>query len=53
MPTVNSHQANICPARPVEQAAKRLGFLSEPLSVPEDFDRMDRCKIERLFSGVP
>ena len=32
-------------------AARRLGFLSGRISVPEDFDRMGSAEIEALFEA--
>ena len=32
-------------------AARRLGFLSGQISVPEDFDRMGSAEIEALFEA--
>jgi prevent-host-death family protein len=31
--------------------AKRLGFMSGQIEVPEDFDRMGTREIEKLFGG--
>lgn len=31
---------------------KRLGFLAGQITVPEDFDRMCRAEIAKLFGGV-
>lgn len=31
--------------------AKRLGFMSGQIEVPEDFDRMGAREIEKLFGG--
>ena len=33
-------------------AARRLGFLSGQISVPEDFDRIGSAEIEALFEGL-
>jgi prevent-host-death family protein len=30
---------------------RRLGFLAGQISVPEDFDRMGKKEIERMFGG--
>ena len=30
---------------------RRLGFMAGQISVPDDFDRMDQEKIEKLFGG--
>ncbi len=32
-------------------APRRLGFMTEPATVPDDFDRMGSTEIERMFSG--
>jgi prevent-host-death family protein len=32
---------------------KRLGFLQGQLSVPDDFDRMGKARIEQLFGTDP
>ena len=36
---------------PSPGAARRVGFMSGKISVPEDFDRMGREEIEALFEG--
>lgn len=36
---------------PTGQQVRRLGFMAGQISVPNDFDRMGRKKIERLFTG--
>jgi prevent-host-death family protein len=36
---------------PTSGQTRRLGFLTGQIAVPEDFDRMDNARIERLFSG--
>ncbi|MCW2273985.1 type II toxin-antitoxin system prevent-host-death family antitoxin [Rhodoblastus acidophilus] len=36
---------------PEPAAMRRTGFLSGQISVPDDFDRMGRADIERLFDG--
>jgi prevent-host-death family protein len=36
---------------PSGRQIRRLGFLAEQISVPEDFDRMGSAEIERLFGG--
>jgi prevent-host-death family protein len=36
---------------PVGTEVKRLGFMAEQVSVPDDFDRMGEAEIERIFSG--
>lgn len=33
--------------------AKRLGFMTGQISVPDDFDRMGSSEIDRLFSDGP
>lgn len=38
---------------PSGKRVRRLGFLRGQISVPEDFDRMGRKEIERLFRGEP
>ena len=35
---------------PEEGHTRRLGFLAGEVQVPEDFDRMGRLEIERLFA---
>jgi prevent-host-death family protein len=36
---------------PTGKQVRRLGFMSGQIDVPDDFDRMGRKKIERLFTG--
>jgi len=36
---------------PVGAQVRRLGFMAGQISVPDDFDRMGRDEIERIFSG--
>jgi len=36
---------------PTGAQARRLGFMAGQIRVPDDFDRMHRREIERLFSG--
>jgi len=36
---------------PVGNEVKRVGFLAGQISVPDDFDRMGKDEIERIFSG--
>jgi len=36
---------------PVGTEAKRLGFLSGHISVPDDFDCMGAAEIDRMFTG--
>ena len=36
---------------PESAIAKRLGFMSGEIEVPDDFDTMGAGEIERLFSG--
>jgi prevent-host-death family protein len=31
---------------------RRLGFLAGQIAVPQDFDRMGRAEIEKLFGGA-
>lgn len=38
---------------PAPGHAKRLGFLSGQIEVPDDFDRMGATEIERLFGTDP
>ncbi len=33
--------------------AKRLGFMTGQIAVPDDFDRMGSAEIESLFGGAP
>jgi prevent-host-death family protein len=35
---------------PLAEGGQRLGFLAGQISVPDDFDTMNRTEIERLFS---
>jgi prevent-host-death family protein len=37
---------------PSSYQVRRLGFLAGQISVPDDFDRMHRREIERLFAGA-
>ena len=37
---------------PVGAELKRLGFMAGQISVPDDFDRMGREEIERIFTGA-
>jgi prevent-host-death family protein len=37
---------------PTGAQKRRLGFLAEQIAVPEDFDRMGRAEIEKLFGGA-
>lgn len=42
--------AKVVPLDAMDRAAgRRLGFLAGAIAVPEDFDRMGRGEIERLF----
>jgi prevent-host-death family protein len=36
---------------PVAGQVRRLGFMAGQIAVPDDFDRMESVKIERLFGG--
>ncbi|HTC94334.1 MAG TPA: type II toxin-antitoxin system prevent-host-death family antitoxin [Terriglobales bacterium] len=36
---------------PTGAQVRRLGFMAGQISVPEDFDRMGREEIERIFGG--
>jgi prevent-host-death family protein len=36
---------------PVGSEVRRLGFMKGQISVPDDFDRMGREEIERIFGG--
>jgi prevent-host-death family protein len=36
---------------PTGAQVRRLGFMAGQISVPEDFDRMGKEEIERLFGG--
>ncbi|MGA7218868.1 MAG: type II toxin-antitoxin system prevent-host-death family antitoxin [Candidatus Sulfotelmatobacter sp.] len=36
---------------PVGNEIKRLGFMAGQISVPDDFDRMGREEIERIFTS--
>lgn len=36
---------------PASQKAKRLGFMAGQMEVPDDFDRMGKREIEKLFGG--
>jgi antitoxin Phd len=35
----------------VKKQPTRLGFMTEQISVPDDFDHIGRAEIERLFTG--
>ena len=37
---------------PVAGQVRRLGFMEGRIVVPDDFDRMGKAEIERLFGGV-
>jgi prevent-host-death family protein len=37
---------------PTGAQKRRLGFLAGQIAVPEDFDRMGRAEIEKLFGGA-
>jgi prevent-host-death family protein len=36
---------------PLGAQVRRVGFMSGQISVPDDFDRMGRQEIERIFNG--
>jgi len=36
---------------PTGKQVRRLGFMAGQIAVPNDFDRMGRKEIERLFTG--
>ena len=36
---------------PTGAQVRRLGFMAGQISVPEDFDRMGKKEIERMFGG--
>ena len=36
---------------PTGAQVRRLGFMAGQISVPDDFDRMGKEKIERIFGG--
>lgn len=36
---------------PIGTQVRRLGFLAGQISVPDDFDRMGKEEIERIFGG--
>jgi prevent-host-death family protein len=36
---------------PTGRRVRRLGFMAGQIRVPEDFDRMHKREIERLFAG--
>lgn len=36
---------------PTGRQVSRLGFMTGQITVPRDFDRMNRREIERLFTG--
>jgi prevent-host-death family protein len=36
---------------PTGDQVRRLGFMAGQISVPEDFDRMGKKEIERIFGG--
>jgi prevent-host-death family protein len=38
-------------AAPVGKEAKRLGFMADQFSVPDDFDRMGKDEIGQIFAG--
>ena len=37
---------------PLAGAGRRLGFMSGQIAVPDDFDRMGKTEIERLFGDL-
>lgn len=37
---------------PIGAQVRRLGFMAGQISVPDDFDRMGKKEIERIFGGV-
>jgi prevent-host-death family protein len=36
---------------PTGKQVRRLGFLAGQFSIPDDFDRMGRAEIQRMFGG--
>jgi len=36
---------------PTDAQVRRLGFMAGQISVPDDFDRMGKQEIERIFGG--
>jgi prevent-host-death family protein len=36
---------------PIGAQVRRLGFMEGQVSVPDDFDRMGKVEIERMFGG--
>jgi prevent-host-death family protein len=38
-------------AAPTGSQVRRLGFMAGQISVPDDFDRMGKAEIERIFGG--
>ena len=36
---------------PTGSQVRRLGFMAGQISVPDDFDRMGKAEIERIFGG--
>ena len=36
---------------PEPEQIKRLGFMAEQISLPDDFDQMGKAEIEQLFGG--
>ena len=36
---------------PTDAQVRRLGFMAGQISVPDDFDRMGKEEIERIFGG--
>jgi prevent-host-death family protein len=38
-------------AAPIGKEARRLGFMSGQISVPDDFDHMGKDEIEQIFAG--
>jgi antitoxin (DNA-binding transcriptional repressor) of toxin-antitoxin stability system len=36
---------------PIGAQVRRLGFMAGQISVPDDFDRMGKEEIERIFGG--
>jgi prevent-host-death family protein len=36
---------------PTDAQVRRLGFMTGQISVPDDFDRMGKEEIERIFGG--
>lgn len=37
--------------KPDSDKSQRLGFLTEQIEVPDDFDQMGKGEIEKLFEG--